>query len=160
MATTLEKLTVDDMILKSTSIVRGKVVSISSFQRGALLYTSYQLKVAERIKGQAPDLFEVSVPGGTYGRFRQAIPGAPTLTVGQEYVVFVWTGTKGINHILGLSQGLFNVRLDGSGQMTLSRGTSDVQMVNSSGRTVTDEQVSMSLRELSRRAAGQGVPSR
>lgn len=156
-ATTLEKLSLDDMVQKSTSIVRGKVVATSSYQRGSLIYTSYQLRVSERIKGQAPDLLEVSVPGGNYGKFHQTIPGAPTLLPGQEYVVFVWTGSKGINHIIGLCQGLFTVGLDAKGQTTLSRGASNAEMLDSTGRTVTDEALSMSLRDLTQRVKAQGA---
>lgn len=155
-ATTLEKMSVDAMIQKSTGIVRGTVVSSSSFQRGALIYTSYRLKVSERLKGQALDTIEVAVPGGVHGRLHQTIPGAPALSAGQEYVVFLWTNSKGLNLIIGLSQGLFNVNLDGQGTPRLSRTAAAVPMVDSSGRESADDAVAMSLRELSRRIKAQG----
>lgn len=158
-ATTLEKLSVDDMIGKSTSIVRGSVISTSSFQRGPLIYTTYRLKVSQHLKGQTPDIVDVSVPGGAFGKLRQTIPGAPLLNAGPEYVIFIWTGGNGINHIIGLSQGLFKLSVDAQGLPRLSRGAATVPVVDSAGRTVADDGISMSLRDLNQRVQAQR-PSR
>lgn len=154
-ATTLEKLSVDEMIQKSTSIVRGTVISTSSVQRGSLIYTTYRLKVSEHLKGQTPDIVDVSVPGGAYGKLRQTIPGAPALNTGPEYVIFIWTSGNRINHIIGLSQGLFSVSLDSQGLPRISRGAATVPVVDSSGRAVADEGLTMSLRELNQRVRAQ-----
>jgi len=50
-STTLEKLALDDMILKSTEIVRARVTSVSTLRRGALIYTQVRVAVSERWKG-------------------------------------------------------------------------------------------------------------
>lgn len=150
-ATTLEQLSVDKMIEKSASIVRGKVVSSVSVQRGSLIYTTYRFQVTEQMKGSASGTFELSVPGGDYGKLRQNIPGAPRLLAGKEYVVFVWTSKSGINHIIGLSQGLFDLRTDPSGDILLKQATTDARMVDTQSREVDSKPVSLTLGELQRR---------
>ena len=77
-ATTLERLSLGDMIAKSTSIVHAKVTSSYSALVGADIYTYYQLQVSEVLKlsGQSAQSLQVAVPGGTAKGWRQIVPGA------------------------------------------------------------------------------------
>src|SRR5690242_2258583 len=109
-ATTLEQLSLDDMIRLSTSVVRAKVVSSRADAIAADAYTHYRLQVSETWKGSAPA--EVTVPGGVIRGQRQIVAGAPTLAVGEEYVLFLWTSRTGMTQVIGLSQGLFGVKVD------------------------------------------------
>ncbi|MCX6623520.1 MAG: hypothetical protein NTY38_21130 [Acidobacteria bacterium] len=69
---TLEKLTVDDMIDKSTSIVHGRIVGTpSASYRGTTIYTHYSVQVIDRWKGAIGALLDVVVPGGVAGKERQ-----------------------------------------------------------------------------------------
>lgn len=153
-ATTLEQLSLDDMLKKSTSVVRGQVVSSAPLQRGTVIYTSYRLQVTERLKGDGAAVVEVAVPGGRFGQLRQTIPGAPVLEAGKEYVVFIWTGPSGTNHILGLSQGLFDVRKGANGELILQRTASDARMLDRQGREVEDQDVTISFRTLRQKLSG------
>lgn len=155
LATTLEQLSVDDMVRKSTSIVRGKVVASAPMQRGNLIYTSYRFQVTERLKGEAGQTLELAVPGGRFGQLQQTIPGAPQLDAGKEYVVFVWTGPSGTNHILGLSQGLFDVQRGINGEVILKRSASDARMLDRQGREIQDEAVTLGWKTLQRKVAAQ-----
>ena len=105
---TLERLSLDDMIAKSTAIIRGKAVSSHAAFSGRIIYTHYSIQVSESYKGGAGTL-DVAVPGGVADGLRQAISGAPELQLGREYVLFLWTGPSGITQIIGLTQGLFSV---------------------------------------------------
>ena len=58
-STTLEKLALDDMILKSTEIVRGKVAGVTSLRRGALIVTQVRVSVSERWKGAEASTVDV-----------------------------------------------------------------------------------------------------
>ena len=104
---TLERLSLDDMIAKSTVIVRGKVTSAYAAASGPIIYTNYTVQVSERLKGQAGSSVEVSVPGGAANGLRQTFSGAPTLNAGEEFVFFLFTGRDGRTAIIGLTQGLF-----------------------------------------------------
>ncbi|QOY89452.1 hypothetical protein [Paludibaculum fermentans] len=154
-ATTLERLTVDQMVEKSTSIVRGKVLSAAPVQRGSLIYTVYRVQVAEWIKGvSTTSTTEVYVPGGVINGRRQSIAGAPALEVGGEYVVFVWVSPSGTPYIIGLSQGVLSVRMSATtAEAVLLRGPiEDAQVVDANGQPSTDSGLKLSLSNLRLRA--------
>lgn len=155
-ATTLERLSLDEMIGKSTSIVRGKVAGESAVQRGGMIYTSYRIEVAGTLKGKAVSGLEVSVPGGALRGIRQSFAGTPHLDAGHEYVIFVWTSSKGINHIIGLSQGLFDVVLNSKGETILRRGPAEARMVDGSGREVPSGPLQLTFGELEQRVRAAG----
>mgnify|MGYP000947739034 CR=1 FL=1 len=152
-ATTLEKLTVDQMVAQSTSIVRGRVTSSAAVQRGNLIYTVYRVQVTEWVKGGSGATAEVYVPGGVVNGRRQSIAGAPSLASGTEYVIFVWTSPKGTPHIIGLSQGVLSVQSTGSSEAVLARGPiEDAQVVDSQGEPTSDAGLKLTLSSLRARA--------
>lgn len=106
-ATTLQQLSLNDLIVKSTAIVRGQVQPTGSTVRGSNIYTQYTVQVIEQWKGGPAAQISFAVPGGTANGLRQTIAGAPNLTNGQEYVLYLWTSRTGLTQIIGLSQGLF-----------------------------------------------------
>ncbi len=149
-ATTLERLSLEEMAAKSHIIVRATVLGQSATQRGTLVYTVYSLKVSEKLKGDVGATLQVSVPGGTIGRVRQSFAGTPTLRTGAEYVVFVWKGQSGILHIIGLSQGLFDLKVNQAGETVLSRGVLDAQLVDKSGKEIQSQPLVLTLERLRR----------
>lgn len=149
-ATTLEQLTLDDMIQKSTAIVRARVVGSHSAARGGNIYTYFQLQVLESWKGSAVTsaTAEVAVPGGAAGGIRQSVAGAPELKPGREYVLFLWTSRSGLTQLMGLSQGLFHVSEDGSGGVLARRPPASELMLDRSGNPVEDRSLSIQIRDL------------
>jgi hypothetical protein len=147
-ATTLQRLSTDDMIRQSTAIVRVKVTVSSSALRGRDIYTHYQFQILETLKSGAGPFAEVAVPGGVAGGLREMVPGAPTLTVGQEYVIFLWTSRSGLTQVIGLSQGLFNVLQDAAGNAVLVRPAAPGLMLDRAGHVVDDAAVTMKLSDL------------
>ena len=151
-AATLEKLTLDDMIQQSTDIVRGKVVGARVAERGPVVYTHWKIQISGRWKGEPAAIMEVVTPGGAVNGVRQVFPGAPTLAEGTEYVLFLWTGKNKLTHVIGLTQGLFDLKLDGAGVAMLSRPASTEVMIDpKTAREVDDEAVRMRLSDLSGR---------
>lgn len=144
--TTLQKLTLDDLITQSTAIVRVKVTGTTATLRGRDIYTHYQFQVLETLKGAAAT--SVAVPGGVTGGLRQMVAGAPTLTIGGQYVIFLWTSRSGLTQVIGLSQGLFSVMDDSSGNAVLVRPAATGQMVDKAGNLVGDKAVTVSLSDL------------
>jgi hypothetical protein len=147
-ATTLELLSMSEMIQKSTTIARAQVVGSRSAFRGRDIYTYYQLQVRESWKPAGAQRLEVAVPGGTAGGFRQTAPGAPSLKMGGEYVIFLWTSRSGLTQVIGLSQGLFSVIEDASGDPVLARPAAAATMLDPSGKIVNDHAVTMTLGSL------------
>lgn len=150
-AATLLRLSMYEMVQKSTSVVRGRVLAASASVRGTpgrgTIYTHYTVQVLERWKGPAVSKIDVAVPGGVVQNRRQSYPGAPALEINTDYILFLWTGPSGLSQIIGLSQGLINVKADASGNPVLSRCASHEQMLDTSGATVTDTAFSMTLAE-------------
>jgi hypothetical protein len=159
-AATLEKLTLDDMVAKSADIVRGKVTAASASFRGApgrggMIYTHYIIQVSERFKGSSTGATaDVAVPGGTALGFRQTFAGAPSLNVGEEYVFFLWTSRSGLTQIIGLTQGLFTLKVDASGKPLLARSAiSEVMLDPATGTPVSDSGMKLTVSELRQRVA-------
>ena len=133
-AVTLEKMAVEDMILKSTEIVRGTVVSSSPVKRGSIHYSQLTVRVSERFKGAENSHVVVSIPGGTIDGRRQSFPGAPELRLGGEYIFFLWTGKSGVTQVVGLSQGVLDLRRDAQGNVTAARAAIDANLFDEGGR--------------------------
>jgi hypothetical protein len=151
---TLERLTLDDMIAKSTAIVRGKVASSFAAASGPVIYTHYTVQVTERFKGPAAGSVDVVVPGGAANGLRQTFSGAPTLNPGDEFVFFLFTGRDGQTTIMGLTQGLFALPGDGTSDPVSTRSASrELMLDRQTGRPVKDDTVVMRLSELRTRIA-------
>ena len=146
---TLERLTVNDLIAKSTAVVHGRVTGSSTVYRGNVIYTDYRINVLDLWKGPTQSSVDVLVPGGVLNGVRQSYPGAPQLAAGQEYVLFLWTSSKGDTFTLGFTQGVFVVQQDASGQATAVRAaTTETMLEPGTGRVVKDQPLSMPLAQL------------
>jgi hypothetical protein len=93
------------------------------------------------------------VPGGTTNGLRQVVSGAPWILTGDEYVLFLWAGRSGMNQLIGLSQGVFDLRPDSKGQPTASRAATSEVMLDKSGNPVRDSALEMRVSELRNRVA-------
>ncbi|SPE22539.1 conserved exported hypothetical protein [Candidatus Sulfopaludibacter sp. SbA3] len=150
---TLVRLSLSEMAAKSTAIVRAKVVDSSASLSGTVIYTHYKLQVSERLKGQ--NVVEVVVPGGIANGIQQVVPGAPRYNKGDEYVFFVWTGSDGLNRVIGLTQGMFLVTADGSADPAVTRSASHELMLDpKTGHPVKDETLAMRMSDLRSQIAG------
>lgn len=147
-ATTLLKMSMNDLITQSTAIVRAKVTSSRTTAVGQDIYTYYQLQVSDALKQGAILPAEVAVPGGVYGNLRQIGIGSPVLTPGQEYVLFLWTNRSGVSQLIGLSQGMLSLTQDATGALVLNRPAITDQMLDKSGKPVTDAAVSVKWTDL------------
>lgn len=152
---TLERMSLDDMVEKSTSIVRGKVVGSSGRYIGPVIYTHYRVQTSEAYKGAVQGAIEVAVPGGQLNGVRHEVTGAPMLAEGDEYVLFLWTGPSGVTQIIGLTQGLFSLpRTQDADRTAIRRPSGEMMIDRVSGRTVRDERLSLRLSELRSRISG------
>jgi hypothetical protein len=143
-AVTLQQLSVDQMSQAATAIVRARVTGSSANFIGSTIYTHYQLQVSETWKGFTPA--EVAVQGGVAGGYRQSFPGVPQLSVGTEYVLFLWTSSAtGITHLVGLSQGLFSLAGQSDGSTLAVRPLIGELMLDASGHRVTDHAIQLNV---------------
>ena len=151
-AATLQQLSLDQMTESATSIVRARVTGSAASFTGSTIYTHYRLQVTESWKGFTPA--EVMVPGGVANGRRQSFPGVPALSVGTEYVLFLWTSSStGITHLVGLSQGLFDLTQQPDGSMAATRPLIGEMILDGHGRKVADHAVTMPVATLRSRVS-------
>lgn len=146
---TMQQLSMDDLAVKSTAIIQGRVIDSYTSVSGPTVYTHYHVAVTQSWKGSVGATVDVALPGGKAAGVRQTYPGVPQLTVGSSYVIYLWTGPANITMPTGFSQGIFKVGSDSSA----SRGATADLMIDASGRPVQDAAISMPLTEMKRRVA-------
>jgi hypothetical protein len=158
-AATLERLSLEDMIAKSSAIVRGKVTGSWAALTGSVIYTHYTVDVSERFKGPAQGTVEIVAAGGVVNNLRQSFSGSPTLNQGDEFVFFLWTSKAGLTQVMGLTQGLFTIPRGSASDPTASdpittRAASHELMLDPvTSRPVKDGTLTMRLSELRSRIA-------
>jgi len=144
-ASTLQHLTLKEMALQSTDVVRGHVQRGKTAWHGSQIFTHYSVFVSDRWKGNGGQVMDLALAGGVLDGRRQTWAGTPDLVEGREYVLFLWHSPSGLNLIIGLSQGLFAV--DTANSDALQASTSE-PMVDGSGAVMTADPMRMSLGEM------------
>ncbi len=138
-----------EMVARSTAIVRGKVTGSSAAFSGPVIYTHYTVQVTETLKGTASGAMDVVLPGGVAQNVRQSFAGTPSLNVGAEYVLFLYTGKSGLTTIVGLTQGLFTLDSGASGDPTATRtATRELMLDPVTGHPVKDNTLVMKMSAL------------
>jgi hypothetical protein len=152
---TLEKLSLDQMTVKSTAVIRGRVQSCAGEFRGSVIYTHCKVNVSEVWKGSASSQTDVATLGGAARGAVQSFAGAPALKTGEEYVLFLWTGKSGLTQVIGLSQGVFQIKAEAaapsSKALMAERTASSEVMLDASGTPVQDSSVRMKVSDLKAR---------
>jgi hypothetical protein len=151
---TLERLSLDDLIVKSTAIVRGTVSGTWAQFNGRDIQTHYTVQVSERFKGPAQASFDVITPGGIVGNLHQTVAGSPVLNKGDEFVFFLWTSKAGVTWITGLTQGLFALPGGSDSDPVATRAANrELTLDAATGRPVKENAVSLKLSDLRSRIA-------
>jgi hypothetical protein len=146
---TLEFLSLNDLISKSTTIVRAQVTGSTASYTGAVINTHYQLTVLAQWKGPAQTTIDVMVPGGTAKGVHQSYAGVPQLLAGQQYVLFLWKSSQGRVYPIGFTQGVFNLLPGSSGSLTATQmPTTETILAPGTGQLVKSQPISMPLAQL------------
>ena len=152
---TLERLSLDEMVTKSTTIVHGQVTSSWTAYTGAVIYTHYKIQVSESFKGNTKATTEIMVPGGTVNGVQQNFSGSPLLKQGDEFVFFLWTSNTGITWITGLTQGLFALPAaeTTTDRVATRQASRELMLDAATSQAVKDGALSMKLSDLRTRIA-------
>ncbi len=108
--TTVERLTLDDMVKKANKIVIGKVSNSRTYwsNNGKLILTNYTITVDETVKGLPAKTLELTAIGGQIGNLTLHVAGMPAFETGENAVVFV-EATGAFSTVVGLGQGKFTI---------------------------------------------------
>ncbi len=151
---TMQQLSMDDLAVRSTAIIRGQVLNSYTAVLGPTVYTHYRITVTESWKGASGVTVDIALPGGIAGTIRQTYPGVPQLSTGVDYVLYLWTSpTSGLTLPTGFSQGIFTVTGSTASALITSRSASSELMLDAKGHPVPDRGVSMRFADMKSQVA-------
>ena len=121
-ATVLVPTDLGELAREAQVIARGEVVAVESrwTEDRRTIETVVTLAPENYLKGQMGQILLFRVPGGTLGRLRNLVMGAPQFVAGQRVIVFLGTDGPRVPHVLGLNQGVYRVDLSASGAALVS----------------------------------------
>jgi hypothetical protein len=111
-ATTLARLSFDELAEKATAIVRVRCMNSYGIWRNREIWTDTEFEVLERSKGTATGIFRISLPGGKVAHIQSRVDGVPNFREGEEVYLFLWNAPGKEPQILGWVQGTFRISLD------------------------------------------------
>ena len=121
-ATTLVRLSFNELAEKATAIVRVRCLDSSSGWRNGDIWTDTEFEVLERSKGTAPGILRIFLPGGKVAHIQSQVDGVPNFREGEEAYLFLWNAPGKEPQVLGWAQGTFRISLDrGTGLQRVSQ---------------------------------------
>ena len=106
--------TLDELATEADFVVYARIAGVETRQSPRTLRVErvVALDVIRALKGTPPERLQLVLPGGTFGRYRTVVPGAPEVTDGDEGVIFLRASGAAPPHLVGFSQGFLRVRVD------------------------------------------------
>jgi hypothetical protein len=108
-------MTFEQLVDEATAVVYARVSDVrgrwTADRRG--IESVVTLDPLRYFKGDLGDGVELRVPGGEAGGMLQVLPGAPVLREGDLVVAFLGSRGPSMPTLVGLTQGLFRVAVDG-----------------------------------------------
>jgi hypothetical protein len=106
--------TLDELAAEADLVVHARVARVETRQAAGTLRVErvIALDVLRALKGTPARALHLVLPGGTYGRYRTVVHGAPDVAEGEEAVLFLRVPATGTPQLVGFSQGVMRVRLD------------------------------------------------
>ncbi len=124
-ATTLARMSLDELAAAAHVVAQVQCLGSESRWEGGAIWTFTQFEVMETMKGAAPRLITVRVPGGRVGHLQSFVDGAPRFQPGEEVIVFLERTRAGDFSVTSWIQGTFRIRRDASsGQGSVTQDSS------------------------------------
>ncbi len=115
-ATTLVRLSLEQLSQASSDIVRGHVVSQESQWNPAhnQIVTLTTIAVDQAVKGQPPASLVIEQLGGTVGNIRSRVPGTVQFQPQGDYLLFLEPAAANSSHylVVGMMQGAYRIYPD------------------------------------------------
>ena len=107
-----------ELAREARAIARGRIVAVDAQWTDGrrTIETLVTLEAETYLKGRLGDTVQFRVPGGTFGRFRSIVVGAPQFAVGQRVIIFLGARGPTVPYVLGFSQGVFRIAQTSDGE--------------------------------------------
>ncbi len=121
-ATVIVPADLGELSREARAIARGRVVAVDAQWTDGrrTIETIVTLEAETYLKGQLGETVQFRVPGGSLGRFRNIVVGAPHFAIGQRVIVFLGARGPSFPYVLGLNQGVFRLAQSVSGAWMVS----------------------------------------
>ncbi len=111
-ATTLARLSLDQLAAAADNVARVRCVSSESRWENGAIWTVATFDVVETMKGNLPAQVKVSLPGGRVGHLTATVDGTPRFDVGGEAILFLERSRLGNFTVAGWIEGTFRISQD------------------------------------------------
>jgi hypothetical protein len=114
-ATTIARLSLDEMTARSETIVSGQITdSWTAWDSDhKYIWTHYTVTVDSTVKGTSARTVEITEPGGVVGIVGMNIGGATSYTKGEHVMIFLERMPNGYLRTAGLGQGKYGIDAQG-----------------------------------------------
>ena len=139
-ATTLARLSLDQLARAADSVARVRCVSAVSEWEDGSIWTVTTFDVVETIKGNLPARVSVRLPGGHVGHLTAMVDGTPKFTQGGSAIVFLERSQAGGFSVAGWVEGTFRLARDPStGRETVTQDSSAFAVFDPATRSFITE---------------------
>ena len=142
-STTVEKLSLEDLVHKSSRIVVGTCVSTESRWNGknTLILTTSTVEISDQIKGETDGVIRVVTVGGTINGITQTVSGMPQFESGEEVILFLEPSKNTGWQPLGLAQGKLRITKNRiTGEKEVFHSLSGLQLYDPSTHTISTQE--------------------
>jgi hypothetical protein len=150
-ATLIQKMSLEELVDQAQSVVHGSVARKWSAwdDKQQLIWTHYEIVVADSLKGAREGKIVVSEPGGMVGDAVMQVAGAPVYEAGEEVVLFTASTPIGYARTCGWTQGKFRVEKSADGvRKIIALGLQGAGIADSSSKQPAARQAQTDLRSV------------
>ncbi len=124
-ATTLERLSLDELVAASSAVARVRCLGTESRWEGGEIWTFTSFEVLETMKGAVPRLITVRLPGGQLGHLVSKVDGVPRFHAGEEAFLCLERTRTGDFAVTTWVQGTFRIHHNAqTGQESVTQDSS------------------------------------
>jgi hypothetical protein len=139
-ATTLARLSLDQLAAAADNVARVRCVSAESRWENGAIWTVTKFAVVETMKGNLPAQVSVRLPGGRVGHMTSAVDGTPKFNPGGEAIVFLERSRSGGFSVAGWVEGTFRISRDSrTGGETVTQDSSTFAVFDAATRSFRTE---------------------
>jgi hypothetical protein len=141
-ATTLARLSLDQLAAAADDVARVRCVSSGSRWENGAIWTVTTFDVVETMKGILPTQVTVRLPGGRVGHLMATVDGTPKFNPGGESIVFLERSRSGGFSVAGWVEGTFRIARDrATGRETVTQDSSAFAVFDPATRSFITEGV-------------------
>lgn len=109
-ATTLARMSLDQLARAADTVVRAQCVGTSAKRENGAIWTFADFTTLENFKGKPAAHIQVRLPGGSVGNLSTRIEEVPAFQPGDDAVLFLEHGRDGIYGVTAWVEGTFRIQ--------------------------------------------------